>query len=150
MYIRDNIADVGTPHAGPISTSPDVILRPASVADPQAAYGEGSGTEGSMTLGYEADAGQDNFVYTRVRNRGADRRRRDDDHVYWSEVAMLVTPDMWNLVGSATLPSVPAGNMLTVADDIVWDQADIPARVTTASSPSSAPPTTRRLPSPTW
>jgi serine protease len=34
---------------------------------------------------------------------------------------------MWNLVGSATLLSVPTGDVLTVADEIVWAQADIPA-----------------------
>lgn len=147
-YIRDNATDVGTPHTGPISTSPDVILRPTTVANPQTSYGEGSGTEGSMTLGYEATAGQDNFIYTRVRNRGAVAAGTTTITVYWSEVAMLVTPDMWNLVGSATLPSVPTGNVLTVADEIVWDQADVPATghycfvavVSTANDP--APPLT--------
>ena len=146
VYIRDNTTDVGEPHAGPISASPDVILRPTSVADPQMAYGEGSGTEGSMTLGYEATAGQDNFVYTRVRNRGATPTGTTTIDVYWSQVAMLVTPDMWTLVGSATLPTVPAGNVLTVADEIVWDQAEVPgtghycfvAVVSTANDP--APP----------
>lgn len=127
VYIRDNATDVGSPHTGPISTSPDVILRPATVADPQAAYGEGSGTEGSMTLGYEATAGQDNFVYVRVRNRGAVAAAATTITVYWSPVAMLVTPDLWNLVGTATLASVPTGDLLTVADEIVWDQSDIPA-----------------------
>ena len=148
VYIRDNSTDVGTPHNGPISTSPDVILRPTSVANPQTAYGEGSGTEGSMTLGYEATAGQDNFVYTRVRNRGAVAAGPTTITVYWSEVAMLITPDMWTLVGSATLPSVPTGDVLTVADEIVWDQAEVPATghycfvavVSTANDP--APPLT--------
>lgn len=148
VYLRDNATDVGTVHNGAISTSPDVILRPSTVPDPQAAYGEGSGTEGSMTLGYEAVAGQDNFVYTRVRNRGAVAAGATTIDVYWSPVAMLVTPDMWTLVGSATLPSVPTGNVLTVADEIVWQQADIPgtghycfvAIVSTADDP--APPLT--------
>lgn len=146
VYIRDNATDVGTVHSGAISTSPDVILRPTSVADPQTAYGEGSGTEGSMTLGYEATAGQDNFVYTRVRNRGAVAAGATTIDVYWSPVAMLVTPDMWTLVGTATLPSVPTGNVLTVADEIIWQQALIPATghycfvaiVSTANDP--APP----------
>lgn len=147
-YIRDNATDVGTVHNGPISTSPDVILRPTTVPNPQAAYGEGSGTEGSMTLGYEATAGQDNFVYTRVRNRGAVAAAATTITVYWSPVAMLVTPDMWTLVGTAALPSVPTGNVLTVADEIIWNQADIPgtghycfvAVVSTANDP--APPLT--------
>ena len=45
VYIRDSISDTGEPHTGSISASPDVILRPATVANPQAAYGNGSGTE---------------------------------------------------------------------------------------------------------
>jgi hypothetical protein len=146
VYIRDNATDTGTPHTGPISTSPDVILRPTSVPNPQLAYGEGSGTEGSMTLGYEAIAGQDNFIYTRVRNRGSVAAGPTTITVYWSQVAMLVTPNLWNLVGSVTLPSVPAGNLLTVANEIVWNQAAIPATghycfvavISTANDP--APP----------
>ena len=50
VYIRDNTADIGDPHNGPISASPDIIVRPSSVANPQAAYGEGSGTEGDSTV----------------------------------------------------------------------------------------------------
>src|SRR5262249_32728022 len=69
---------------------------------------------------------QDNFVYTRVRNRGSVAAGATTITVYWSPVAMLVTPDLWTLVGTATLPSVPAANVLTVADAIVWAEAKIP------------------------
>ncbi|ADG74116.1 peptidase S8 and S53 subtilisin kexin sedolisin [Cellulomonas flavigena DSM 20109] len=127
VYLRDNATDTGAPHTGSISTSPDVILRPDVVADPQATYGEGSGTENSMTLGYEATAGQDNHVYVRVRNRGAAPAGPTTVHVYWSEVGTLITPDQWQLVGSTTLPSVPVGDVLTVADAITWAAADVPA-----------------------
>lgn len=126
VYIRDHTSDVGVPHTGPISTSPDVILRPSPVPDPQLAYGEGSGTEGSMTLGYEAIANQDNYVYTRVRNRGGAPAGVTTVEVYWSPVAMLITPDLWTPVGSATLSDVPTGDVLTVADEIVWAQSQIP------------------------
>ena len=34
---------------------------------------------------------------------------------------------MWNLVGSAVLPSVPTGEVLTVSPGITWVEADIPA-----------------------
>lgn len=57
VYLRDNPADTGDSHLGAISASPDVILRPASVADPQAAYGQGSGTELNSGLGFEAESG---------------------------------------------------------------------------------------------
>lgn len=127
VYLRDNTADTGAPHDGAISTSPDVILRPDVVADPQATYGEGSGTENSMTLGYEAAAGQDNHVYVRVRNRGAAPVGPTTVRVYWSEVGTLITPDQWHLVGSTTLPAVPVGDVLTVADPITWAAGDVPA-----------------------
>ncbi|SFV16098.1 S8 family serine peptidase [Pseudoduganella namucuonensis] len=126
LYIRDFVGDTGEPHTGAVSASPDIILRPTPVADPQLAFGAGSGTENSAMLGYEAEAGQDNFIYVRVLNQGGSSAANVEATVYWSPVATLVTPDMWTLVGTATLPSVPIGEQLTVAPAIVWNQADIP------------------------
>ncbi len=127
VYLRDYVGDVGDPNSGPLSTSPDVIVRPATVASPQAAFGEGSGTENSEVLGYTVEAGQDNYIYTRVRNRGSAAATNAVVTVYWSEVATLVTPDMWHLIGSQTLANVPTGNLLTVADPITWTSGSIPA-----------------------
>lgn len=126
VYVRDHVGDDGDPHAGPISASPDVILQQSPVADPQAAFGQGSGTENDASLGYEAEAGQDNHVYVRTRNRGGSAATDVTATVYWSEVATLVTPDMWELVGETTIPNVPTGDQLTVSDAITWDAADIP------------------------
>jgi serine protease len=42
IYIRDFVGDVGDPHAGPVSASPDIILRQSAVPNPQAAFGQGS------------------------------------------------------------------------------------------------------------
>lgn len=127
VYVRDFPGDTGDPHTGPISASPDVIVRPTPVANPQAAYGEGSGTENSQTLGYEVEAGQDNHIYVRVRNRGDRAAQNVEATVYWSEVATLVTPDLWTLVGSQTIHIVPPSDHLRVTDAIVWQAADIPA-----------------------
>ena len=126
LYLRDFVGDVGDPHTGAISASPDVILRPTAESDPQASFGEGSGTENSPTLGFEAEAGQDNFIYVRVRNRGSSVAANVEATVYWAPVATLVTPDLWTLVGSTTLPSVPTGDLLTVSDAIVWSSGAIP------------------------
>jgi hypothetical protein len=126
-YLRDFPGDDGDPHSGPISASPDVIVRPDAVADPQTSFGEGSGTENSQTLGYEVESGQNNFIYARVRNRGAIAATNAVVTVYWSEVATLITPDMWHLIGSQNIASVPAGDVLTVANAIIWNSADIPA-----------------------
>jgi hypothetical protein len=126
IYVRDNLADDGDVHTGSISASPDVILRPFPVANPTTAFGEGSGTEMDSTLGFEVEDGQDNYIYARVRNRGGTPATNVDVQVFWSEVATLVTPNMWTPVGTTTIPTVPTGDQLTVSDAIVWSAADLP------------------------
>ncbi len=126
VYIRDFVGDTGDPHTGSISASPDIILLPAAVASPQTDFGEGSGTENSNTLGFEAEAGQDNFIYVRVRNRGGSPATNVVATVYWSPPATLVTPDLWTLVDSVNIPNVPDGDILTVSDAITWPSAEIP------------------------
>ena len=128
VYLRDAIGDSGVvPHAGALSTSPDVILRPVPVANPGTAFGEGSGTENDETLGFQAEAGQDNTIYVRMRNRGASAANGVTATVYWSRVSTLVTPGMWNLVGTTSPVNVPTGNTLVVAPGITWPAANIPA-----------------------
>ncbi|HSK77842.1 MAG TPA: S8 family peptidase [Thermoanaerobaculia bacterium] len=147
VYIRDHVGDTGDPHAGAISASPDIILRNDPEPDPQAAFGEGSGTENDAALGYTAEAGQDNHIYVRVRNRGGWPASNVDATVYWSPPATLVTPDLWNLVGSVVIPAVPNGDQLTVSDALVWDKDDIPATghycfvglIGTAADPAPSP-----------
>ena len=127
VYLRDFVGDTGDPHSGAISASPDIILRPSPVADPQLTFGAGSGTENSGALGYEAEAGQDNYLYTRVLNRGGSDAADVAVTLFWSEVSTLVTPDLWTLIGNTVLANVPAGEILTVSDAIVWPAAAIPA-----------------------
>ena len=127
VYIRDFVGDDGDPHAGAISSSPDVILVPTTVADPNAAYGAGSGTENSNSLGYEATAGQDNFVYVRALNRGGADGTATGADVFWSPASTLVTPDLWTPLGSVVFPNIQTGDTLTVADPITWAAGDIPA-----------------------
>jgi subtilase family protein len=127
IYIRDFVGDAGDPHTGAVSASPDIILRQSAVSNPQAAFGQGSGTENDNTLGYEAEAGQDNYIYVRVRNRGGSTATNVQATIYWSEVATLVTPNLWHVVGTVTIPNVPTGDVLTVSDALVWQSASIPA-----------------------
>lgn len=128
VYIRDNVNDTGTPHTGPINNSPDIILCPEKVDNPQKAYGEGSGTENDCALGYEAVFGQNNYIYVRVRNRGRLPAYDVKATVYWSTPATLVTPDSWKLVNTEPkpIPRVPGGNVLTVSGPITWEAKDIP------------------------
>lgn len=129
VYLRDNLGDTGAvPATGTISASPDIIVRPATVADPQAAFGHGSGTEHSSTLGYEVEAGQDNYIYVRMRNRGGADAANVTATVYWSEVSTLVTPDMWTKVGTIAAADVPKGDTLVVAGPITWAAGEIPGK----------------------
>jgi serine protease len=127
VYVRDFVGDVGDPHSGAISASPDVILVPMTVASAQAAFGEGSGTENQDNLGYEATGGQDNFVYVRAQNRGGSDAPGTSVDVFWSPPSTLVTPDLWSPLGSLALPNLPTGDTLVAAGPITWAQGDIPA-----------------------
>jgi serine protease len=63
----------------------------------------------------------------RVLNRGGSAATNVDATVYWSPPATLVTPNLWTLVGAVNIPNVPAGNLLTVSDGLVWPSGSIPA-----------------------
>jgi hypothetical protein len=127
VYLRDVVGDTGDPHTGPISMSPDIIVRQAPVADPQAEFGEANlANRDRDDLSEAVEAGQDNFVYVRLRNRGPRPATEVTATVYWSEVATLVTPNLWHRIGSQTLAGVPAGDLLTVTPPIAWQAADIP------------------------
>ena len=128
VYLRDSAGDTGAvPSGGTLSTSPDVIVRPTQVADPTAEFGDGSGTEMSESLGFEVEAGQNNFIYVRMRNRGAAAANGVRATVYWAPASTLVTPNLWTLIGTTGPVNVPTGNVLTVAPELVWPKAGIPA-----------------------
>jgi serine protease len=128
VYLRDFVGDTGAvPSAGAISASPDIIVRPSAVADPTASFGEGSGTENSASEGYTVEAGQNNFIYARMKNRGGGAASNVAATIYWSEVSTLVTPNLWNLIGTTAGVNVPVGDTLVVSNPLTWNSADIPA-----------------------
>ena len=129
VYLRDHVGDTGAvPSTGSISASPDIIVRPTRVADPTASFGRDSGTENSNSLGFEVEAGQDNYVYVRMKNRSSSAAANNATAtIYWSEVSTLVTPDRWHRIGTTAPINVPPGDTLVVTDPIVWRAADIPA-----------------------
>jgi hypothetical protein len=145
VYLRDFVGDVGDPHAGFVSMSPDVILLSAPDATPQASFGELSGTEDDIDLSDDAVGGADNYVYVRVRNRGGSAAQNVAVTVYWSEVATLIAPEDWNLVGSTVIATVPQGDELTVSNVIVWPAAEVPTDghycfIATIGTPGDAAP----------
>ena len=129
VYLRDDVGDSGVvPSSGSISASPDIIVRPTSEPNPTAAFGEGSGNENSNTLSFPVESGQDNYIYVRMKNRSSTAAANNTTAtIYWSEVSTLVTPDMWNLIGTSAGVNVPSGDTLVVTNPIVWRAADIPA-----------------------
>jgi serine protease len=127
IYIRDFVGDSGEAHGGSISASPDIIVRPVAVANAQASFGAGSGTENSASEGFTVQGGQDNFIYVRALNQGPDDAVAATATIFWSEPSTLVTPDLWNLVGTVNMPTIPQGEVLTCADALIWPAASIPA-----------------------
>jgi hypothetical protein len=128
LYIRHNLADDGTTHSPPLSSSPDIIVKNAPVANPQATFS----TAASIGSATQSDAnvldGQANYVYLRVWNRGGADAENTFATVYWSPPATLVTPPMWNLIGDAYFPAVPRGSTVQVANPgVVWPADQIPA-----------------------
>ena len=127
LYLRHNLADDGTSHTGPLANSPDIIVKNNAVPNPQATYS----TPASIGSDHESDPSvidtQDNYVYLRVWNLGADARNVTAS-VYWSQPATLVIPAMWNLIGQVAYPDVPAGRVVEVSSaGITWARANIPA-----------------------
>lgn len=125
VYVRDALGDDGSlPSSGANGTSPDIIL--ANQAVPVATFGQGSGTENSPSLSSSALAGQDNFVYVRMQNRGTGSAVGASATVYWSESSTLLTPADWTRIGSTLPIPVPHGAGLVVPAPITWHAIDIP------------------------
>ena len=133
VYLRDRTTDTGAePSTGGASGSPDIIMRDQPVADPAAAFGPGSTTENVNTLGNQAEAGNNNYLYVRANNRGTRPGIMTAD-LYWSEASTLLTPQNWNYIGTTdpmTVPQQDPNNplqTLTVSDPaVVWEAADNP------------------------
>ncbi len=127
VYLRDYVGDTGAvPNLGAISASPDIIVRPDAVADPTAEFGEGSGNENSNTLGSTVEFGQDNFIYVRMKNRGGSDANNVTADIYWSEVGTLITPNLWNFIGTTAPVNVPVGDVLVVTNPITWVDGTLP------------------------
>jgi hypothetical protein len=124
VYMRDYVGDTGDVHAGAISLSPDIIVRPTPVANPGVTFGPG--TENDDMLGPTVTSGQDNVVYVRVFNRGAVAASNVTAEVFYASPATLITPAAWTRIGSVTMPGVPAGNVVTVSAAITWPAGSVP------------------------
>jgi hypothetical protein len=127
IYLRDTVFDDGlVPSTGVASSSPDIIVRQALVADPTAAFGESSGTAGDVALSQPVVAGRRHYIYARLKNRGGVNASASKVAVYWSPPATLITPNDWHLIGETPTFDVPAGNTLAVSRKLIWPAAAVP------------------------
>jgi serine protease len=126
VYIRDQVGDIGNATSGVVSASPDIVVRQQPVANPQTAFGQGSGTENNSALSQSVLAGRNHSIYIRLLNRGGSPAASAKATVYWSPPATLVTPNLWNHIGSVSFPSVPTGRILTVSPRLAWPAAGVP------------------------
>ncbi len=121
LYLRDFVGDTGEPHAGSISASPDVILKNDSVPDPTASFGPASGTDSNHSLSDTAKIGEDNYIYFRVLNQGGIEATNVRVDLYYGLPATLLTPNALTHIGFVTIPTVPAGEILTVSPELIWN-----------------------------
>jgi hypothetical protein len=124
LYVRDNAADTGAgSSSGTFWVSPDVWVRNA----------DDGGTDHQCPIRNQA-----NWIYVRVRNKGAQPYANVIARVFLANFLSLtpgtefIYPNDWNpqgLIGSATLASVPAasgGSDGTAIAKIQWPAAAIP------------------------
>jgi len=127
LYFRDSVGHTGDPTSSLVFMSPDIIVRQERVSIPDDAFGSGSGTENHPALSDHVDPAQDQFLYVRVLNRGGRTAKAATVDLYWAPSATLITPNLWQPIGSATLADVPTGHVFTVSPAVRWASADIPA-----------------------
>jgi hypothetical protein len=128
IYLRDFLGDIGDPHTGSISSSPDIIVRNTQVVDGDIEFGQGSSNQNLNGLGEAIiKDSKDKFIYIRVTNRGSTVAKNVQVNVYWSEVVTLSTPSIWiaNPIGTVNLADIPVGEMRVA--EIIWENALIPS-----------------------
>ncbi len=122
IYMRDNLADTGVEtYAGPyLWVSPDIINRQARSTNPNLDFANLN----NETLSENVASGQDNFVYVRLQNRGADP---DDTtiNVYFSPATTFGTPASWTHIGTLFETGIAPGS-LRIAGPLIFPEALIP------------------------
>lgn len=156
IFVRDHVGDDGTVPGAFTSQSPDIILLTNPVGNPQATFGEGSGTENTVVPNDYVAPGAHNYLYVRVRNRNTSDAAKTVARVYWAEASTLIVPTDWHFIGESLpiiVPGAPTGasfGPLTVTDAVVWSPVagasppQMPAThgcfIALVSCPTDAPP----------
>jgi len=122
VYLRDNLADTGLePYPGSyLYASPDVINRQTASADPTTEFAD----MGSDSLWQNVKAGQPNYVYVRIQNRG-NQTGDTTLNVYFIPATSFATPASWIPVGSLPVTGIAPGTV-RIAGPITFPSALIP------------------------
>jgi hypothetical protein len=125
-HIRDSVDDRGVnpPVTDRLYASPDIIVRNEPVDDPQEELGQT--VKHKHNLSDPAEDGQDNYVYIRVQNTGL-HPGRCTATLYFSALAMFVSPKSWTRIGQLTIEDLRPGEF-RVAGPIVWPADQISRR----------------------
>jgi len=125
LYIRDNLHDIGQPHDGMLSRSPDIIVRTTLLGvTPDAAFGAGGSFPDVEDLSETPVTGLPAEVFVRVRNRGGHGVKEAKVTVWYADGATLIQPLQWERIGE-TLIDVPQHG-LVVAGPIAWNNVPAP------------------------
>ena len=120
IYIRDNTDDNGTiPNTAPLYLSPDIIVRNNREKAPDEAFADLS----DDSLSQNVEAGQDNWIYLRLQNRGS-VKGDIEVKVYWAAPSTFALPSQWNLIDTINVMEIQPGG-LSVAT-VKWRQEDLP------------------------
>lgn len=123
MYVRDNVLDTGEePYGGSyLYASPDIINRTSPSSNPAVDFADLS----NDSLWENVEAGQDNYVYIRLQNRG----NQDGDatvNVYFSPASTFASPSGWTHIGTLVETGITPGSV-RVSGPLLFPSTLIPA-----------------------
>jgi hypothetical protein len=75
--------------------------------------------------GEPVERGQDNYVYVRLQNRGAEAGDVTIT-LYWADPGSFANPTSWQLIGTTQANTIQPGS-IRVAGPIIWDEGNLPA-----------------------
>jgi len=143
IFVRDNLADTGQePYPGSyLWASPDIINRNSLSADPDTDFADLN----NDSLWQNVQAGQNNYIYVRLQNRG----NHSGDaliSLYFSPAAAFGTPASWIHIGNLTEAAIVPGE-LRIAGPLTFPSGQIPApghycMIAVVSDPLDPPPDT--------
>ena len=121
IYIRDSLNDTGiTPSAGTLCMSPDIIVRNELVANPDLELQDMN----DANLSQDVEAGQDNYLYLRLQNRGS-VSGNTLVRLYWSDPSSFSSPANWHFIGSLQVNNIAPASV-HIAGPVTWPAAALP------------------------